>query len=100
ALPTNAKSCANNAFSWDESGCRTDPSWFGFMLLVRPNGAFSRTEFAQALDEARIGNRMLFGGNLVRQPAFVQLKKDRPQSFRVIGNLAGADRIMNQPVFV
>jgi CDP-6-deoxy-D-xylo-4-hexulose-3-dehydrase len=100
ALPSHAKSWANNAFSWDESGCRTDPSWFGFMLLVRPNGAFSRTELAQALDEAQIGNRMLFGGNLVRQPAFVQLKKDRPQSFRVIGNLAGADRIMNEAVFV
>jgi CDP-4-dehydro-6-deoxyglucose reductase, E1 len=100
ALPTHAKNWANNAFSWDESGCRTDPSWFGFMLLVRPNGAFSRTELAQALDQAQIGNRMLFGGNLVRQPAFVQLKKDRPQSFRVIGNLAGADRIMNEAVFV
>jgi CDP-6-deoxy-D-xylo-4-hexulose-3-dehydrase len=100
ALPTHAKSWTNNVFSWDESGCRTDPSWFGFMLLVRPNRAFSRTELAQGLDEARIGNRMLFGGNLVRQPAFVQLKKDRPQSFRVIGNLAGADRIMNEAVFV
>ena len=80
-LPTHAKSWGNNTFRWDKSGCRTDPSWFGFMLLVRPSAPFTRTEFAKALDEARIGNRMLFGGNLVRQPAFVQLRKDRPAEF-------------------
>ena len=43
---------------------------------------------------------MLFGGNLVRQPAFVQLKKDRPESFRVVGDLQGADRIMNEAIFL
>jgi CDP-6-deoxy-D-xylo-4-hexulose-3-dehydrase len=43
---------------------------------------------------------MLFGGNLVRQPAFVQLKKDSPGAFRVIGDLKGADRIMNEAVFI
>jgi CDP-6-deoxy-D-xylo-4-hexulose-3-dehydrase len=55
---------------------------------------------ARHLDECRIGNRMLFGGNLVRQPAFVQLKKDNPQSLRVIGDMSGADRIMNDALFV
>jgi CDP-6-deoxy-D-xylo-4-hexulose-3-dehydrase len=69
-------------------------------LLVRPTAPFTRTQLAQALDEARIGNRMLFGGNLVRQPAFVQLKKDRPESFRAVGDLAGADRIMNEAIFL
>ena len=43
---------------------------------------------------------MLFGGNLVRQPAFVRLRQDRPDAFRVIGDLAGADRIMRQALFV
>ena len=56
--------------------------------------------FARALDAKKIGNRMLFGGNLVRQPAFVQLRKDNPAAFRVIGDLAGADRIMNEAVFI
>ena len=42
---------------------------------------------------------MLFGGNLVRQPAFVQLRKDNPAAFRVVGDLAGADRIMNEAIF-
>ena len=43
---------------------------------------------------------MLFGGNLVRQPAFVQLKKERPNSFRQVGETKGADEIMNQALFL
>lgn len=100
SLPTHALGWDGNGFSWDKTGCQSDPSWFGFMILVRPTAPFSRTELAQALDTARIGNRMLFGGNLVRQPAFVQLKKDQPGSFRVVGDLSGADRIMNEAIFL
>ncbi len=100
-LPTHATGWSKSGgFTWDASGHRTDCSWFGFMMMVRPNGKFTRSQFAQALDEAKIGNRMLFGGNLLRQPAFVQLKKDNPAAFRVIGDLAGADRIMNESVFI
>ena len=99
-LPTHAKSWSRGGLSWDNSGHRAECSWFGFMMLVKPSAPFSRTEFASALDAKKIGNRMLFGGNLVRQPAFVQLRKDNPAAFRVIGDLAGADRIMNEAVFI
>ena len=99
-LPTHAKSWSREGFSWDDSRHRVKCSWFGFMILVKPSAPFSRTEFACALDAKKIGNRMLFGGNLVRQPAFVQLWKDNPAAFRVIGDLAGADRLMNEAVFV
>jgi CDP-4-dehydro-6-deoxyglucose reductase, E1 len=87
-------------FNWDNSGHQTECSWFGFMMLVKKSAPFTRREFAQHLDAAKIGNRMLFGGNLVRQPAFVTLKKQQPNAFRVIGDLAGADRIMNEAVFI
>jgi CDP-6-deoxy-D-xylo-4-hexulose-3-dehydrase len=87
-------------FVWDDTGCRSDPSWFGFMLLVRPTAPFSRTELARHLDAKKIGNRMLFGGNLVRQPTFVQLRRERPGAFRVAGDLAGADRLMREALFV
>jgi CDP-6-deoxy-D-xylo-4-hexulose-3-dehydrase len=101
SLPTHAKGWSRDGgFLWDESGCRTDPSWFGFMLLVRPGAPFNHTDFAKALDAKRIGNRMLFGGNLLRQPAFVQLRQDRPNALRVIGDLSGADRIMNEAIFL
>ena len=43
---------------------------------------------------------MLFGGNLLRQPAFVQLREDRPESIRVPGETPGADRIMNESIFI
>lgn len=101
SLPTHA-TCwsADKGFEWDDSGCRTDCSWFGFMLLVKPNASFTKSAFASHLDENRIGNRMLFGGNLLRQPAFVQLKKDRPEALRVTGEMPGADRIMNEAIFI
>lgn len=91
---------AASAFTWDASGNRTTCSWFGFMMLVKPTAPFTRSQLAKALDTAKIGNRMLFGGNLLRQPAFVQLRKDNPAALRVIGDLRGADRIMNESIFV
>ncbi len=76
------------------------PSWFGFMLLVRAGSPFTAVELSRHLDERKIGNRRLFGGNLVRQPAFVQLRRDNPKAFRVIGDLPGADRLMQSALFV
>lgn len=99
-LPTHATGWSPEGFSWDDSGHRTVCSWFGFMMRVRPGLPFSKFEFARHLDEKKIGNRMLFGGNLVRQPVLVQLRKDRPKSFRVVGDLKGADCIMQESLFV
>jgi CDP-6-deoxy-D-xylo-4-hexulose-3-dehydrase len=70
------------------------------MIRVKPSAPFKKFAFARHLEEKKIGNRMLFGGNLVRQPVFGQLKKDRPSAFRVIGDLAGADQIMNEALFI
>jgi CDP-6-deoxy-D-xylo-4-hexulose-3-dehydrase len=89
-----------DCFEWDASGCRVDASWFGFMVRVKPTAPFTRPDLAKALDAAKIGNRMLFGGNLIRQPAFVQLRKDRPEALRIVGDLKGADHIMNESLFV
>jgi CDP-6-deoxy-D-xylo-4-hexulose-3-dehydrase len=100
ALPTHATGWTRQGFTWDGTGCRTDCSWFGFMLRVRPGAAFSRADFARHLDEKKIGNRMLFGGNLLRQPAFVQLRKDNPAAYRVVGDLRGADSLMNEAIFI
>jgi CDP-6-deoxy-D-xylo-4-hexulose-3-dehydrase len=100
-LPTHATGWdPEHGFSWDESGCRTDCSWFGFKIAVKPTAPFSRTELAQELDRHQIGNRMLFGGNLLRQPAFVQLRQDRPEALRVVGEMAGSDEIMGNTLFL
>lgn len=101
ALPTHATSWnKDGAFSWDDSGCSTDCSWFGFKMTVKESAPFTRTQLARHLDEHNIGNRMLFGGNLVRQPAFVQLKRENPDGLRIVGELSQADRIMNQTLFL
>jgi len=101
ALPTHAVGWDPDfGFSWDETGCRSDCSWFGFKIAVKPNAAFTRTDLAQELDRHQIGNRMLFGGNLLRQPAFVQLFKDNPDSLRVVGKMEGSDEIMNNTLFL
>ena len=100
-LPTHATAWTPSGFQWSPDKPKVTPSWFGFMMLVKPGAPISRTGLAQALDNARIGNRMLFGGNLVRQPAFVQLQADRAgAAFRVVGDLVGADRIMRDALFI
>jgi len=101
ALPTHATGWDPQAgFSWDASGCRVDCSWFGFKIAVRPDAPFSRTDLARELDVNMIGNRMLFGGNLLRQPAFVQLRHDRPNALRICGDMQGSDEIMNHTLFL
>ena len=101
SLPTHATGWdPEQGFSWEATGCRTDCSWFGFKVAVKTCAPFSRTDLAQELDVQRIGNRMLFGGNLLRQPAFVQLRKDQPEAIRVIGELSGSDEIMNRALFL
>lgn len=100
SLPTHARSWTPDGLTWDDSGCRATCSWFGFMLMVDASAPFTHSQLARHLDANRVGNRMLFGGNLVRQPAFVRLRQERPDAFRVVGDLAGADRIMRQALFV
>ena len=101
ALPTHATAWdAEQGFCWDNSGCRSDCSWFGFKISVKAGAPFSRTQLAQELDRNRIGNRMLFGGNLLRQPAFVHLQQDNPKALRVVGQMVASDEIMESTLFL
>ncbi len=101
ALPTHATAWdPEQGFQWDDTGCRTTCSWFGFKIAVKPDAPFSRTDLARELDQQQIGNRMLFGGNLLRQPAFVQLRDDRPDALRQVGAMEGSDEIMNSTLFL
>jgi CDP-6-deoxy-D-xylo-4-hexulose-3-dehydrase len=70
-------------------------------LLVKSSAPFSRSELAQYLASHAVGNRMLFGGNFSKQPAFVQLRKERPSAIRQpLTEMSGADRLMNQAIFL
>lgn len=101
ALPTHATSWnEDGSFEWDATGCKSDCSWFGFKITIKEDAPFTRTDLCRHLDEQKIGNRMLFGGNMVRQPAFVQQRKDDPSSMRLIGSLENSDYIMNNTLFL
>ena len=72
----------------------SNPSWFGFALTVEPGGPKTRNEIVQKLNEKKIGTRLLFGGNLLRQPAFIGTPR------RLIGDLSNTDRVMNDTFWV
>lgn len=81
-------------FILPEATPQSDPSWFGFPLAVRPGAPFTRNQVVAHLEQRRIATRLLFGGNLVRQPAYQNV------AHRHIGNLANADFVMNQVFWV
>jgi CDP-6-deoxy-D-xylo-4-hexulose-3-dehydrase len=63
----------------------SEPSWFGFPLGVRPNAPFTRDELVRHLESCRIATRLLFAGNLTRQPAYQGV------NYRVVGDLKNSD---------
>ncbi len=69
-------------------------SWFGYPMRVRAGAPIGRNALTQALNERKIGTRLVFAGNLVRQPAYRRIEH------RVIGNLENADIIMNDVFWV
>ena len=72
----------------------SNPSWFGFPIYVRPEAAFTRDEVVRWLEGHKIATRLLFGGNLIRQPAY------RNQKYRVVGDLKRADEVMHRVFWI
>jgi CDP-6-deoxy-D-xylo-4-hexulose-3-dehydrase len=81
-------------FSLPQATPNSDPSWFGFPIAVKPEGGLKRDHVVQALEWRKIGTRLLFGGNLLRQPAYLHSK------FRKIGDLPNTDYVMNNVFWI
>lgn len=77
----------------------SDPSWFGFLISVQPEAPFSRNDLAKYLEAHKVQTRNLFAGNLLKHPAFDEMRKTG-EGFRVVGDLKNTDYIMSNTLWI
>jgi CDP-6-deoxy-D-xylo-4-hexulose-3-dehydrase len=77
-----------------EASAHSEPSWFGFPITVRADGTSLRNQLVAHLEEHRVATRLLFAGNLLRQPGYEDVE------YRVSGDLVVADKIMNDTFWI
>jgi len=77
-----------------EATTDSEPSWFGFPITLRESAGIERVELLKYLDKYKIGTRLLFAGNLTRQPYF------EGRTYRISGELANTDKVMNNTFWI
>lgn len=77
----------------------SNPSWFGFMISVKPESNITRNGLVEFLEKNKIQTRNLFAGNLIKHPAFDEMRKSG-EGYRQIGNLKNTDFIMNNTFWI
>jgi CDP-6-deoxy-D-xylo-4-hexulose-3-dehydrase len=90
----NALKPLDEFFILPEPTPNSNPSWFGFLLSVREGTPFTRNELVEYLTAQKIGTRLLFGGNLLRQPYM------KSREHRVVGTLTNSDKVMNDTFWI
>jgi CDP-6-deoxy-D-xylo-4-hexulose-3-dehydrase len=83
-----------DVFLLPEATPESEPSWFGFPLAVKPESGLTRDKVTHYLESRKIRTRLLFGGNLVRQPAYKDVE------YRVVGDLKNTDYVMNNVFWI
>jgi CDP-6-deoxy-D-xylo-4-hexulose-3-dehydrase len=92
-LRNKLKSC-EEFLHLPETTPNADPSWFGFPITIKADSPVSRLDLTTYLDQKKIGTRLLFAGNLTRQPYMVGAK------YRISGDLSNTDNVMNNTFWI
>ena len=92
-LKNRLQSCAE-FLELPEATENSDPSWFGFLITIKPEANIQRVDLLKFLDQHKIGTRLLFAGNLTRQPYMIG------RNFRVSGELTNTDIVMNNSLWI
>ena len=77
----------------------SNPSWFGFLISVKPDAGFTRNELSEYLESKKIQTRNLFAGNLLKHPAFDEMRATG-EGYRVVGDLTNTDFVMTNTLWV
>lgn len=77
-----------------ETSPNAKPSWFGFPITVKENAKFTRNQLVEYLENNKIGTRLLFGGNLLKQPYM------KNKDYRIVGELKNCDIVMNSTFWI
>ena len=82
-----------------EAEKNSNPSWFGFLISVKEDAGFTRNELSEYLEKNKIQTRNLFAGNLLKHPAFNEMRKSG-EGYRVVGELVNTDFVMNNTFWI
>ncbi len=93
-----ALECVSDKLVLPEPTENSDPSWFGFLVSVKPSSGLDRNSITRYIEDHNIQTRLLFSGNLIRHPCFDQIRGT--DKYRVIGELKVTDFIMNNTFWV
>lgn len=93
-----ALKCVSDTFILPEPAKNSEPSWFGFLLSVRPGSGLNRNEITRYVEEHNVQTRLLFSGNLIKHPCFNQIRGT--DKYRVAGGLEVTDFVMNNTFWI
>ncbi len=94
----NALEAVADKLMLPEPAENSEPSWFGFLISVKPESGLDRNKITQYVEEHNVQTRLLFSGNLIKHPAFDQIRNT--DAYRVVGNLEVTDFIMNNTFWI
>lgn len=89
----------NDIFELPAPAENSAPSWFGFLLTLKPNAPFKRVDLVKYIESKNIQTRLLFSGNILKHPCFDEMRATG-EGFRVVGDLTNTDRIMNDTFWI